>query len=192
MKNGHFGLIMSDLAYINKKLVDTYGSTLDNRPKWQVVFAKDCLERRVCQYSESGMLLLYPEVREVPKYSVWQSFYILERAVPFKSLGEVVLGDGYECFYRFMDKDENPLPANWRYVNLLCRWAETGEFLSNKKSPNDLTREEEAENEAEWKMYKEMLSGNETDIGDSLYYHEAISMSGLDGTSGANAPEKEA
>lgn len=181
---------MSDLAYINKKLITTYGLTYDLRAKWRLVLGRDCLEKRrgvFRDYDDNGTLIReVDEVREVKKYPFWQTYHILERVVPFFQFGEIVLGDGYECFYRFAHvQTDAPLPANWRLVKLLCHWAETGSF-SKKKSPSDLTDEERKEEEAEVAYFNEVLFGNETGVGDSLAAREGVSFSGLDGR---NLPE---
>jgi hypothetical protein len=185
---------MSDLTSINACLTDTYGKTLDNRPKWRVVLGSECLEKRLGtfrDYTEGGIFLReVTEVREVKKYPAWQTYHILERVVPFFKFNEIVVGDGYECFFRFAHaKTDAPLPANWRFINLICHWAETGSF-SKKKTPSDLTDEERKQEEEEMAYFHQVLHGNETELGDSLAAREGVSFSGLDGRNSPASAEK--
>jgi len=109
---------MEKLETINQYLIDNFGvDTITGQPMWRVVWAEDQLERRLTKYTDSGVELLYPEMRTLPKYPWIKGYYILEQLelVPELNIREL-LGKkmSYECKWAFHDSAGNPLPpAIW-------------------------------------------------------------------------------
>lgn len=100
---------------INKQLVNLFGiDTITSLPIWRIVFSEDQFEKRKMTHTDEGLQLLYPQVREVPKYRQWiHRKYVLERLtiIPEINMDELPVNIlSYEPLYVFEDKKGNPLP----------------------------------------------------------------------------------
>src|SRR6188768_947740 len=114
------GMSEIELERINTKLKDEYGST-ENFPNFRVVWSEDQLEKKLCYYTASGMQLLTPEIREVPKYRQWiHSKYLLEglKIVPDFQAKEISSKLSYEPIWQFEREGEAVLPI-WAAVHHL-------------------------------------------------------------------------
>lgn len=102
------------LETVNQYLEDSFGiDTDDAKPIFRVVFSDDQLEKRESKYTDSGIELLQPEVRQLPKYPWIQGMYILERRVlvPDENLKELAgLKKSYEPLWVFQGADGFPVP----------------------------------------------------------------------------------
>lgn len=102
-----------NLETVNQFLRDTYGiDTDDSEPIFRIVFSDDQFEKRLSGYTDHGVALLVPEVRELPKYPWIQHAYVLERRVlvPAINLQELA-GEqkSYEPLWVFIGGDGNPV-----------------------------------------------------------------------------------
>lgn len=99
---------------INRQLVDLFGiDTITNKAMFRVVWSEDQFEKRKTEYTDSGIKLLEPEVRELPKYRQWiHNKYVLERlvAVPEVNKNEIFDKISYEPLWVFEDSRGNALP----------------------------------------------------------------------------------
>lgn len=115
----------ADTKVINKQLKEHYGiSTESAQAMWRIVWSDDEMEMQKCEFSQEGLVLLYPEVRLVPKYRQWiQQRYILEHlvGVPDVSLSEIPSTKmSYEPIWTFENAhDGSFLPPIWRAVKLI-------------------------------------------------------------------------
>ncbi len=103
---------------INRQLLDSFGiDTISGQAMWRVVWSDDQFEKRLTEYSDSGVKLLYPEVRELPKYRQWiPSKFVLERLVlvPDASMPELPTSKlSYEPIYIFENANGYPLPPRF-------------------------------------------------------------------------------
>lgn len=104
---------------INQQLIDLFGiDTATGQPMFRVVWSEDQFEMRKTDRTDSGILLLTPVVRKLPKYRQWiHEKYVLERlvVVPVANLEE--LADtklSYEPLWVFKTKDNQYVPpALW-------------------------------------------------------------------------------
>lgn len=108
-------VVAKEVEVINQRLVDFYGiDTFSSNPIFRVVWSNDQFEKRLMEYTDGGIALLYPEVREVPKYRNWNpNRYILERLVivPEEQQKELAgLKVSYEPLYTYEDGRGNYLP----------------------------------------------------------------------------------
>jgi hypothetical protein len=97
-----------EVEKINLSLIDFYGiNTFSSQPIFRIVWSNDQFEKRLMHHTDAGIELLYPEVREVPKYRNWcPNRYILERlvVVPGEQVKELAgLQVSYEPLYTFED-----------------------------------------------------------------------------------------
>lgn len=128
---------------INHHLIDSFGiDTVTGQAMWRVVWSDDQFEKRLTEYSDSGVRLLYPEVRELPKYRQWiPSKFVLERLVlvPDESIPELPTTKySYEPIYIFEDVDNNPLPPRFDACQfaIQCVYAAQGKgYVTVYKDP---------------------------------------------------------
>jgi hypothetical protein len=125
---------MENVKRINKYLVSTYGSALDGKPKFRVVFSNDLFEVRrghFERYTEGGIYLGSHEgIQRAPKYTYIRDKHLLEvytRAFPqvfgrsiVHASGIVKDGDYYEPLRVFKTKDNKYLPPNQDVCKIIC------------------------------------------------------------------------
>jgi hypothetical protein len=167
------------IEVINQFLKENYGiDTDDSEPIFRVVWSEDQFEKRETKYTDQGIELLYPEVREVPKYrSYISNAYVLERRVlvPDASLKELAgLKKSYEPLWVFIGKDGNPVPptvSGCQFV-ISCVYAAIGkQGMAKYKDPDaELTPEQAYEKkQAELKKIEDELWGDESGLkGDTI------------------------
>lgn len=183
---------------INRRLVDHYGETEDfgvRRPNFRIVWSEDQLEMRRTEYSDSGMLLVTPEVRQLPKYRQWiKEKHVLERltVVPFFNEQDLPASKlSYEPIWVFEDGKGQALPAAWIVskfvVDSIHQAMEKAGVYTKYKDKNE-TKEELT---LRLKAIEDEMFANESRTGDSLAHKEAVSMAGLDGRSNTEGKEAE-
>lgn len=166
------GMNEIELERINTRLKDQYGST-ENFPNFRIIWSESQVELQLCRYTENGVALLIPEMREVPKYRQWiQNKYILEglKIVPNFQQKELSAKLSYEPIWTFEREGEAVLPM-WPAVNHLL------EVLKSKveKRPVKYEEGESAEvRKARLEKLHEEMFGNETAVTDALTYKEGI------------------
>ena len=170
--------LVEPIDYINEQLEKLYGREpyADDRPRFRVVFSGDQFEKRWTQQTKDGFDLLYPEVRELPKYRHYiQAKYVLERLVPIdQSQTDLTVLVGYEPAHVFMDSKQNYLPPR---LDMCCVAIDALLTLSGQKPGtkkyNDPEIDPEYRSKEVDKMVKEIF-GNETDTGDALAYQQGV------------------
>lgn len=102
------------LDSINRQLKEKYGiETGLNIPMFRVVFSDTQYEKRMTDTTEEGLVLMYEQVRLMPKYSWIKAKYVLERLVEVPEFQQKELAGvkvSYEPLWVFEDKHSNPLP----------------------------------------------------------------------------------
>lgn len=129
---------------INQFLRDTYGiDTDDGEPMFRVVWSDEQFEHREMKYTNSGIELLHPEIRLVPKYSYLKAVYVLERRVlvPEASQRELCgIKKSYEPIWNFKRDDDTPIPPTIQGCKFTIDtlYAALGKSSLNKyKDPRD-------------------------------------------------------
>ena len=165
------------ISWINEQLLATFGREefAGGNPKFRVVFSNDQYEKRLMHCTNEGFALIHPEVREVPKYSLYiRDRYILERIVPVVNETDLVDKVSYEPAWTFQDDKGNYLPPRLDACVFICEalFAASGKANTHVKY-KDPAVEPEHRKQLVDKMMAELF-GNETSTGDSLAYKEGI------------------
>lgn len=113
----------TEVAEINKQLKEHFGISTDtSQPMWRVVWAADEREMVRTEFTDSGLQLLHPEVREMPKYMQWiTDRYVLEHlvAVPEVNLVDLpAVKMSYEPIHTF-ENQHGFLPPTFRVCKLI-------------------------------------------------------------------------
>ena len=173
-------MINESVETINKRLKDHFSTAWNGNPIWRVVWSEDQFEIRMTKYTDSGLELLYPEMRKLPKYRQFiHNKFILERyvMVPDISAGQIGEKASYEPIHIFEDKHGNALPPKWEaceYVIKVLLAVTTGERMAAYKE----ALEKDENKEERLAELHEQLFGNETDIGDALAHKEGVGYTG--------------
>ena len=107
------------LDHCNKRLVERYGRHVhDDKPIFRVVFANHELEYRKGLF---GPIMVFPEVRQVPKYPYAKDCFVLEKFTFIGQQPELVniTGYSYEPVWVFRDAQNHPLPLLWDAIEFL-------------------------------------------------------------------------
>ena len=164
---------------LNKQLVDEYGlDTSTNQPIFRIVWADDQREMRLVK-EINGIQLIFPVVREMPKYPFIKSLYILERLVVVPEMQQKELADvklSYEPVWTFCDKNRVYLPPTWPASKFVVDtlYAALGKKSLAKYKEGNL----EEEKEQRISKIGEELFGNETEVTDALAHKEGIVVPG--------------
>jgi hypothetical protein len=162
-----------NIETVNQFLKEQFGiDTDDSEPIFRVVWAEDQTEKREVWHTDTGIRLLAPEVREMPKYPWIEHTYVLERRVlvPSINLKELVgLKKSYEPVWAFYDACGNPTPPTVQGCKFIVDtlYAAIGKSsMAKYKDPEaGLTQEELYEKrQAEIDVIQEELFGNESGL----------------------------
>jgi hypothetical protein len=175
------GPIPEIVERINKQLRDEYGiEVTSDRPIYRVVWSNDEFEKRLMKYTDAGVELLTPEVREVPKYKQWAADrYILEMLQyidsPLSSTEEMTVQVvSYEPIWSFVDNQLNYLPPRYDVAKIIIdsRLERLGKKAPVAKDPMENLEEKRAH----IAKIQEELFGNETNTGDALAHGEGVTV----------------
>lgn len=179
--------LRESIESINYKLERNYGRAFNNNPNFRVVFSDNQIEKRWTQNTKDGLELLFPEVKELPKYRQWvKQRYILERLVPIVGDTDLTVEINYEPCWVFQDNKGEYLPPWFEGCCLIIEslFEAAGKKGHAKyKDPNTAPEErmKKLENmEAE-------LFGNETDVSDAMAYGSGVSLEGFTVDKGESA-----
>lgn len=167
---------------INQGLISLYGiDTISGEPIWRVVWSEDQIEKRRMNVTDSGIALLVPEVREVPKYRQWiKEKYVLERLtiVPEINADELPVSRlSYEPLWVFEDKNGNYLPPKL----LVCKFVIDGVYAALGKSsmakyvdPDNNSEAAKLNREQRLFDLEREIFGNETSTTDALHQRRGV------------------
>ena len=181
--NNHFrvGELTEPLDKINYSLEKEFGKFEDGRVHFRVVWSEDpnLTEKRWMTHTNEGMELLFPEVREVRKYSHISERYVLERLVPVVGETDLTTKTSYEPAWTFQDRHGNYLSPRYDACKFIVE--SMFEKMGNKsvhakyKDP-DLDPGHKQEEIMKMEKY---LFGDETPMGDALAAKDGISYAGM-------------
>ena len=109
-------IINESIEVLNQRLVDHFSTAWNGQPMFRIVWSENQFEKRLVGFTDGGIQLLVPEMREVPKYKQWiHNKHILERLVivPEFQQDKLVEKTSYEPVWVFEDKNGFPLPPKW-------------------------------------------------------------------------------
>lgn len=172
--------LREEISWINEQLIKEFGLEFNKEPRWRVVFSEDQIEKRWTDRTNEGFELLYPEVRELPKYRQYiRQRYILERLVPVTQGSDLTTKISYEPAWVFQDRYQNYLPPFFegcKYViEAIYSQINKQGTHAKYKDPNATIEDRQAAIE---KMELELF-GNETDTTDALAYGSGVVNPGI-------------
>jgi len=170
---------METITVLNERLKDYFGiDTASDRALFRIVWADDQLERRYVDTLDSGVILLFPEVREVKKYGYLQGVHVLERLVNVPEFQQKELGvkQSYEPIWTYMDDKRNPLPPIWNATKFIIDSLYAA--LGKQSMAKYVEKTGPEEDEKRIKEIQQELFGNETEVSDALRYKEGIVVPG--------------
>ena len=176
--------VVESVERINDWLRREYGiETTSDRQIYRVVWANDQLEKRLMKFTDSGIELLFPEVREVPKYQQFRDTYVLERLsyIDAPDHGELTVNIvSYEPIWSFVDNNLNPLPPRIDVCKIvidslhMALYSDKSGFAKYKDTNEGVMKE----NDKRLKEIQLELFSNETEVGDALAYGEGVGYTG--------------
>ena len=167
---------METLEILNERLKEYYGVAWNGMPIYRIVFSDDQLEMRLTDCDDKGVKLLFPEVRELPKYRHYiTSKYLLEQLVELneEAQNELKTKISYEPLWVYTDKNDNALPPHWEVTQFVINTVMAARGKSNLAKYIDPNTTMEAKQERVAKIEEELF-GNETDVGDALAYGNGV------------------
>lgn len=165
---------------INKQLIDLFGvDTATGKPIFRVVWSEDQFEMRLTDRTDSGIQLLTPTLRELPKYKQWiVERWVLERLVivpelNIKELAGIKLS--YEPLWVFSGKSGQYVPPTvWACKFIIdTLYAALGKESLVKYVDEEVTNPTETRNKRV-KILEEELFGDESNILGRTITGEAI------------------
>lgn len=176
-----FPVLPKEVETINRQLVEHFGvDTLTGKPIWRVSWSNDQYEKRLTEYSDSGILLLFPEVRELPKCQWLKSRWILERLVLIPDINSHELPtqkQSYECMWSFEDRNGEALRPSFEASKFVVDtvYAALGKKSLAKYKDPDSNAEDALENRIKRiDKLEEELFGNESGLNLKTIIGEAI------------------
>ena len=167
---------METLEELNKRLIAYYGTAWNGLPIYRIVWSEDQFESRKCTHSDLGIELLYPEVREVPKYRQYiHNKYLLEKLVELndQAQDELKIKISYEPLWIYTDANDNALPPKWEVTQFVIQTMLSAMGKSSLAKYVDPGESMEEKQDRISKIQEEMF-GNETDVGDALAYGDGV------------------
>lgn len=166
--------LTEQIQSINQQLIDLFGiDTISGLPLWRIVFSEDQYEKRLVAYTDTGLQLLYPEVRLVPKYRQWiQEKYVLEQLTIIPDINTDELPSTkltYEPIYVFESQLGHALPPKIQVAKFVIDSVYAARGKSSLAKYVDSSVQEE-----EIKKLHDELFGNETEVGDALAYGQGV------------------
>ena len=169
-------LAQFDLEVINRALINRFGiDTNSTNPMYRVVFSDDQFEKRLTKFTDSGVELMIPEVRLLPKYKQWiKHKYVLENLVVIPEFQrEELAGEklSYEPLFVFENDKGEPLPPKVEVATFIIE-----QVLAAKANRNPVAKYTEDPEKAikELEEMEEYLHGNETSVTDALAYGTGV------------------
>lgn len=180
----------------NKRLSDIYGELEKGMPFFRLVWSDDVFEKRWMTHTDEGFQLLYPEVREVPKYRNWKpERYVLEglQFISPEMESDIPFPISYEPIWTFEDKGGNYLPPIWPAIHFILETLKENTEKSNmvKYKDPDADPQEAIENKkVRVDKLVEDLFGNETNVTTALSHRSGVAY-GPGSSPNTNSQNKE-
>jgi len=168
--------LLEPIEVLNTRLVDYFGiDTITGMAIFRISLADEQFEMRLTDSTDSGILLLHPEVRKLPKYQWLKGLYLIERLVLIPDVNQNELPSqklSYEPLFVFWDKDQKYLPPKWEVAELVIRTVLAAQGKSSLARYSDGIKTAEDAEEAKKKRIEDMMeyfSGDESGLmGSSL------------------------
>lgn len=162
------------------EFLNSFGEFESGFPKYRLVWSDDLLERRFSDYSDfdSSNNFLRTEknvIRLTPKYVVFKSRWVFEKAVPNPVPEEIEGKIVYEPVWVFHDRHGNYIGPSLGAIKFLM-W-----FILNPDhvfTPADFKEQERIEFEKEAEEFLEIMKNEQPDLAIALKDGSAVFISG--------------
>lgn len=167
-------MINEKIEDINQRLVDWFSvDIVTGRPIWRVVYSEDQFEKRLTSYTDEGLALLRPEVRELPKYKQWiQNKYVLERLTIIPEINSDELPTqklSYEPMYVFENGKGEALPPKSIVAKFII------DSVNAAQGKGSLAKYiEDEDREKKIQEIQDYIFSDETSVSDALSRQEGI------------------
>jgi len=168
--------MIESIEVINQRLLDYFGKFEGtDHPNYRLVWSEDQFEKRLCDFTEYGIELSIPEVREIRKYSYIHNKYVLEKAcqVPAGNR-ELTTKVSHEPIWTFEDKFGNALTPTWAAIEILIYTIHSSLHKKKIEKEDEIMLPTKEATEERIRIIENELFGNETKVGDSLMRDEAV------------------
>jgi hypothetical protein len=168
---------MESISTLNDRLKEYFGTSDDDQPIFRIVWADEQTEKRRVSFTDAGVELLYPEVREVRKYPYIQHFYVLERlvVVPDMNLYELPTTKmSYEPVWTYRN-ERGPVRPVWTATKFVIDtlYAALGKSSLAKYVDSEKNTTPEGREQRITELQEEIF-GNDTEAMDAVHYKEGI------------------
>jgi len=152
---------MAEQVIINERLKLYYGTELDGRPRYRVLWSTNKTEKRVGEFNEFyGPIFLRTVVgiKECLRYPYDQDRWVIEKLI-YVNNPELVSekAGSYEPVYILKDKNGDYLPLNWKVVQTVVDFAEAKPY-DIKLTDKDWEAEDEQLTEKEVAYFEDVLA----------------------------------
>jgi hypothetical protein len=171
-----------DPKTFNKRLLELYGSSLDGKPNFRLVWSEGLTEKRTGTFEKitPGGVWLGRESNvtlELRKYDYLKDRWILEVYSPEQSSlnREIAKGDNYEPLFVFQNNKREYLEPAWFAIEYIVRRYQdvrSGNF-EKRNEKMDLAEQERLE-EKEAQAYLDYLESESSDLSNKFRYQEAV------------------
>ncbi|SRR5712692_198068 len=168
--------MIESVEIINQRLLDYFGKFEGtDHPNYRLVWSEDQFEKRLCDFTEYGIELSIPEVREVRKYSYIHNKYVLEKACPVPSTNkELTTKLSMEPIWTFEDKFGHALMPTWAAIEILIYTIHSSLHKKKIEKEDELMLPTKEATEERIRIMEQELFGDSSRIEDSLRYDSAV------------------
>lgn len=173
-------LLRSELEEFNKRLALHYGELDAGKPYFRLVWSDDVFEKRWMTHTDEGFQLLFPEVREVPKYRNWKpSRYILEglQVIDPSTETDIPFRTSYEPLWTFQDSHGEYLIPIWPAIHMILETVRANQERKGEvkyKDPDSVPNEAIENQKARIDKLTTDLFGNETSVTTALSHRSGV------------------
>jgi hypothetical protein len=146
---------MADILFLNGKLKEVYGLTIDGRNRFRIVWSENCFEKRMNPFGK---------IEELKKYSYLDKRYIFEVYTPEAKANPEILSDGYEPFYVFQDKHGKYLEPVWWACEVAVKlWIQAKNVAEHRLTAQQMESIEKEKEAKEVETFKDSLEVSSLD-----------------------------
>jgi hypothetical protein len=175
MLYSHSQNLPPEVKKLNRQLESHFGiDTESMRQMWRVSWSDDQYEKRMTDRTDTGIILLTPEVRELPKYQWVKSRWMLENLVAVPDFQQPELADAkvsYECIYAFPEGKIPSFEALQFLIDLI--YAVKGKSSMRKYVDPDADHPLEKQQERVDRLMEELF-GDESSLEGKTFRGEGI------------------
>lgn len=166
------------IDWINRNLEEIYGKDVSlNLPRYRIVWSSSQREKRLGTFedwTEGGIYIrTVTEVREVPKYPLYEEYWVLEHLMFNNANPELTEKYSYEPLWVFGANGKGERQPLWKAVEILVH---THQYVKRKKTQVDVDIEEEIRFQKEKAYFKTIIQNESPYIAGCLADGAAVTV----------------